>query len=260
MSEPVLKVERRGAVAQLTLNRPAAGNALSLDLARALMQAAIVCDEDDAIRCVVLTGAGRFFCAGGDVGAFGAAGDQLPALTKEMTAYLHAAVSRFSRMPKPLVTSVNGAAAGAGFSLAILGDIALAANSASFTLAYSAIGLSPDGSSSYFLPRLVGLRRAQELMLLNPRVSADEAAAMGLITRVVDDAVLQAETMAVAEKLAASATGALGRARQLLLQSFSSTLESQMEAEARAIADSARSPHGKAGVEAFLAKRKPDFT
>ena len=178
---------RAGAVATLTLNRPKAGNAINLELARALMERAIVCDEDESIRCVVLTGAGRMFCAGGDVTDFATAGEGTGALFKNLTAYLHMAVSRLARMRKPLLTAINGPAAGAGLSLAILGDLALAARSAHFTVAYPAIGLSPDGASTWLLPRLVGLRRAQELMLLNKRVGADEAAAMGLITRCVEE-------------------------------------------------------------------------
>lgn len=256
---PVL-FERHGAVVTLTLNRPATGNGINVPLARALMEAAIACDEDDAIRCVVLTGAGRMFCAGGDVGGFAAAGDNAPSLLKELTAYLHMAVSRFARMGKPLVTAVNGAAAGAGFSLAILGDIALAARSAQFALAYGGIGLSPDGGSTWLLPRLVGLRRAQELALTNKRLTAEEAAELGLVTRIVDDAALASEAAALGEQLARSATGAVGRTRNLLLSSFQTSLEEQMELESRAIADASRGPEGREGVAAFLAKRKPDFT
>lgn len=259
MSEPVLKVERIGAVAKLTLNRPDAGNAVDLDMVKALMDAGIACDEDESIRCVVLTGAGRMFCVGGDIGGFRDAGDRFSAHIKLMTSYFHAGIARLMRMPKPLVTAINGTAAGGGFSLAILGDIALAARSAQFTVAYSAIGLTPDGGASYTLPRLVGMRKAQELMMLNPRLNAEEAVAAGLMTRVVDDAALQDEAMATAEKLAASATGALGRMRQLLLQSYGASLEQQMETEARLMADCARSLHGKAGVDAFLNKRKPEF-
>jgi 2-(1,2-epoxy-1,2-dihydrophenyl)acetyl-CoA isomerase len=257
---PSLVFEREGAIATLRLNRPDVGNALDIPLARALMEAAIACDEDDAIRCVVLTGTGRMFCAGGDVGAFAAAGDSLPAMLKEITAYLHAAITRLSRMGKPLVTAINGPAAGAGYSLALLGDIALAARSAHFTLAYTALGLTPDGGSTWLLPRLVGLRRAQELALLNRRLSAEEGATLGLITRVVDDAALGGETDQVAKQLAGSATPALGKTRSLLLSSFGSTLEAQMESEARSIADSARTPFGREGVAAFVARRKPDFT
>lgn len=259
-TNPSLLFEREGAVATLRLNRPDVGNALDIPLARALMEAAIQCDEDDAIRCVVLTGNGRMFCAGGDVGAFAAAGDSLPAMLKEITAYLHTAITRLSHMGKPLVTAVNGPAAGAGYSLAVLGDIALAARSAHFTLAYTALGLTPDGGSTWLLPRLVGLRRAQELALLNKRLSADEAATLGLITRAVDDAAFVAETDQVVKQLAASATPALGKVRNLLLSSFGSTLEAQMEAEARSIADASKTRYGREGVAAFVARRKPDFT
>jgi len=254
-----LRFERSGGVARLTLNRPAVGNAINVPLARALMEAAIVCDEDDAIRCVLLSGAGRMFCAGGDVGAFAAAGDAIPSLLKELTAYLHMAIARFSRMGKPIVTAINGPAAGAGFGLAILGDIALASRAAHFTVAYTAIGLSPDGGSTWFLPRLVGMRCAQELIMTNRRVPADEAAGLGLITRVVEDEALVAESQALADRLAAGATVALGKSRNLLVESFSSSLESHMEAEARAIAEASRAPQGREGIKAFLEKRKPDF-
>jgi 2-(1,2-epoxy-1,2-dihydrophenyl)acetyl-CoA isomerase len=259
MSDQPLLFERDGAVARLTLNRPQAGNAIDVPLARALMEASIVCDEDDAIRCVLLTGAGRLFCAGGDVAGFAAAGDKVPALLKELTAYLHMAIARLARMNKPLITAVNGPAAGAGFSLALLGDIALAAKSSHFTLAYSALGLSPDGGATWLLPRLVGLRRAQELALTNKRSTADEAAALGLVTRVVDDVALAAEALALAQSLSQAAVGALGRTRALLLASFGASLETQMEAEARAIAEAARTPDGLEGIRAFGEKRKPRF-
>lgn len=259
MSEDILLIRREGAIAHLTLNRPSSGNAIDVPMARALMEASIQLDEDDNVRCVVITGAGRMFCAGGDIGSFAAAADNFAALTKEITSYLHVAVARFARMLKPLVTAVNGPAAGAGLPLAALGDIAIAARSAHFTLAYSAIGLTPDGGATYLLPRLVGMRRAQELALLNKRLNADEAAAIGLITRVVDDADLAAEANVIAQQLASGPTGALGRTRQLLLQSYGESLETQMEWEARTIAEAARTQHGRDGVAAFLAKRKPTF-
>jgi 2-(1,2-epoxy-1,2-dihydrophenyl)acetyl-CoA isomerase len=248
-----------GGVATLRLNRPMAGNSLDVPLARALTEAAIRCDEDDTIRCVVLTGTGRFFCAGGDIGAFAAAGPAAPALIKEITGYLHSAIARLARMGKPLVTAINGPAAGAGFSLAALGDIAVAATSAHFTLAYTAIGLTPDGGSTWLLPRLVGLRRAQELVLTNRRLSAEEAATIGLVTRVVADDALAAQVAATSAELARGATRALGQARRLLLSSLQSGLETQMEEESRSIADAMRSAHGREGVRAFLDKRKPDF-
>ncbi|MEI8297189.1 MAG: enoyl-CoA hydratase-related protein [Pseudomonadota bacterium] len=257
--ESLVLFERRGAVAVLTLNRPTVGNAIDVPMARALMEAAIACDEDESIRCVLLTGNGRLFCAGGDVGGFAKAGDNAAALVKEITAYLHVAISRLSRMCKPLVCALNGPAAGAGFSLAVLGDLVLAAKSAHLTLAYTAIGLTPDGGSTWLLPRLVGLRLSQELVLTNRRVGAEEAATLGLITRAVDDADLAAEADKLAMTLAAGATQALGQARRLLLSSFDSSLETQMEMESRSIGDATRTPHGKEGISAFLGKRKPEF-
>jgi 2-(1,2-epoxy-1,2-dihydrophenyl)acetyl-CoA isomerase len=255
-----LVIERRDAVATLTLNRPTVGNAIDVPMAKALMEAAIACDEDESIRCVVMTGSGRFFCAGGDFESFAAAGDGAAALVKEILAYLHMAIARLAQMGKPLVTAINSPAAGARFSLAIVGDIALAARAAHFTLAYTGIGLTPDGGSTWLLPRLVGLRRAQELILTNRRVSAEEAAALGLINRVVDDGAFAGETLELATELASSATTALRQARRLLLTSFQSSFEAQMERESRSIADATRTAHGREGIRAFLDKRKPDFS
>lgn len=254
-----LLFERRGAVATLTLNRPDVGNAIDVQTAKALMEAAITCDEDDTVRCVVLTGTGRFFCAGGDVGSLSAAAEDVAALVKEITAYLHMGIVRLANMSKPFITAINGPAAGAGMSLAILGDFALAARAAHFTVAYTAIGLTPDGGLTWLLPRLIGLRRAQELILSNRRVGPDEAATLGLITRVVADDELIHEAQAAGATLASSATAALGEVRRLLLASFQSGLESQMEREARAIATATRTPHGREGIGAFVAKRKPEF-
>jgi 2-(1,2-epoxy-1,2-dihydrophenyl)acetyl-CoA isomerase len=257
--EAPLLFARENGIARLTLNRPKAGNAIDLPLARALMEAAIECDEDESIRVVTLTGAGKLFCGGGDVPAFAGAGERFPALLKELTAYVHSAISRFSRMGKPMVTIINGPAAGAGFNLSLLGDIAIAAASAHFTTAYTGIGLTPDGGATWLLPRLVGLRRAQEIILLNKRVSAAEAAEIGMITRVVPDEDLAAEAEAIATRLADGATRALGRTRNLLVTGLENSLETQLELEARSIAASGRDAEGKEGVAAFLAKRKPDF-
>lgn len=251
-------LERDGAVARITLDRPEVGNALDIPMARALAEAAIACEEDDGVRCVLLTGAGRLFCAGGDVAAFAAAGDGLPALLREITLYVHGAIARLARMDKPVVTAINGAAAGAGVGLAILGDIALAAPGVQFTLAYSALGLSPDGGATWLLPRLVGLRRAQEIALLNRWIGAEEAAAIGLVTRVVVEDVLT-DAIGVAREIAAAATPALGTTRRLLLDSLVTPLEAQLDAEARGIAAASRTRQGREGVAAFVAKRKPDF-
>ena len=259
VDSPSLLFERLGAVAKLTLNRPAVANTIDLPLARELMLAAITCDEDESIRCVLLTGSGRFFCAGGDIRGFVAAGASVASLLKEMTAYFHMSLARFARMNKPLVVAVNGTAAGAGFSLALLGDLVLGARSAQFTAAYTALGVSSDGGLTWLLPRLVGLRRAQELIITNRMLSAEEALELGLITRVFEPESLPAEALKLAQELAAGPTAAYGKLRHLLLRSSESSLESQLEEEARGLADTARSAHGREGISAFIGKRKPDF-
>lgn len=261
--EAPLLIERDGPVVRLVLNRPKAGNAINVEMAKALMDAAIECDEDPTVRCVVLTGAGRMFCVGGDVKLFSSAGDRIPHLLKELTSYLHSAVSRLARMQKPLVTVINGPAAGAGFSLALLGDIALASRDASFTLAYGKLGLSPDGGSTWLLPRLIGLRRAQELMLTDPTLTAQEAADLGLVTRVcdADDAseALSAQAAALADKLSRGGVQAWGRTRDLLLSTYGASLESHLEAEARAIALAGRGAESREGIAAFVERRPADF-
>lgn len=260
MTDSPVLIERTGGVAKIILNRPDAGNSITVELAHQLMHAAIACDEDPSVRCVLLTGQGRLFCGGGDVGVFASAGEKLPEVLKEMTAYLHMALARLARMEKPLVVAVNGPAAGAGLSLAVCGDLVLAAASAHFTLAYTGIGLSPDAGITWVLPRLIGMRRTQELVLTNRRVKAEEAVAMGLATRLVADELLAREATTLASELSTGATRALGGARRLLLSSFETSLETQMELEAREIATCARSAHGKEGIAAFLGKRKPSFT
>jgi 2-(1,2-epoxy-1,2-dihydrophenyl)acetyl-CoA isomerase len=259
VSDAPLLFEVDGAIAKLTLNRPGVGNAINLDLASALLEAAIRCDTDAEIRCVVLTAAGRLFCAGGDIAAFASAGGQIAALLSKLAGTLHLAVSCLARMRKPLLVLVNGPAAGAGLSLAVLGDIVLAASSAHFTVAYGAVGLTPDGGTTWQLPRLIGLRKAQEMILTNRRVTAAEAEAIGLVTRVVDDSNLAAEGADTAAKLCRSATAALGAARSLLAQSFGAGLESQLEQEARSITAAGTTHESREGIAAFLAKRKPNF-
>jgi len=251
--------EVRDNVAHITLNRPAVANGLNLTMGKELMHAAILCDEDPGVRAVLLTGAGRMFSAGGDLKSFSDLGDQLAAGLKEMTVYCHAAVSRLMRMDAPLVTAVNGAAAGMGMSFAISGDIVLAAESASFTAAYTAAALSPDGGMTYLLPRMVGLLRAKEMMLMNRRLSARKALEWGLVNKIVADEELMAEADTLARAIAAGPTRSFGTVKKLLNESFSETLETQMEREARGIVDMAKTGDSKEGIAAFFEKRRPNF-
>ncbi len=250
----------RDGVARVTLNRPDAANALNLQMGRELMSAALQCDEDPAVRAVVIGATGKMFCPGGDLRSFAAAGADLPKLLKELTTYLHAAISHFMRMRAPVVVAINGTAAGAGFSLACAADLAIAAESARFTMAYTRVGLTPDGSATYFLPRLLGARRALDLMLTNRVLTAAEALDWGFVNRVVPDDQLAQEADTLARHLAAGPTGALGAAKRLVLDGANASLESQMEHEARTIADAARSADAREGIQAFLAKREAKFT
>jgi len=247
-------------VATIRLNRPEAANGMTLPMMQDLMQAATICDGDLSIRAVILTGNGKMFCAGGDLNSFATLGDEIRDGLSAMATILHAAVSRLVRMEKPVIVAVNGMAAGGGLSLAMIGDIVLGAASSKYTMAYTGAGLSPDGSSTYFLPRLIGLRRTQELILTNRRLSAEEALNWGLLTRVVPDDDLMTEAEAIARTLANGPTRAFGRVKHLLAESFDNGLEKQMELEGRAIAARAASPDGMEGINAFLEKRAPKFT
>jgi len=261
VSYETIEFEMRGAVAWLTLNRPKAFNALDLTMAKELCDLSIRLGEDEAVRAVVMTGSGNAaFCAGGDVPGFATDLDTLPALLKEMTTYLHMAISRFAWMRAPVIAAVNGVAAGAGLSFVACADLAIAAEGASFTSAYTKIGLSPDGSSTYFLPRIIGTRRSMELYLTNRVLSTQEALDWGLINQIVAADKLTDTVAALANKLADGPTEALGAVKKLLLMSANDSLESQMERETRSISGLGRTADGREGIDAFVSKRKPSFT
>lgn len=246
-------------LARLTLKRPHSANAINPVMAEELWLATIACEESPDVRAVLITSEGRFFCAGGDLGSFAGAGPAIGEQLAKMTGFIHGAFSKLARMTAPVVIAVNGAAAGAGLSLALLGDIVVAAKSATFTSGYTAAGLTPDGGSTYLLPRLVGYRRAQEMVLCNRRVGADEALQWGLVTAVVEDDQLLARAEQVARQLIEGPLQAIGGARRLLLASAGDEYETQMEREARAIIAAAKGAEGQEGIAAFLAKRRPNF-
>ena len=253
-----LTFAQSGPITSIVLNRPDAANGLNDTLTRELAEAAALCDTD-ATKVVTLTGAGRFFSAGGDLRAMAAAPSP-GAFVKGIADDLHRAMSTFARMDAVLITAVNGVAAGAGFPLGVSGDLVLAGESASFTMAYTKVGLSPDGSSSYLLPRLVGLRRTQELMITNRVLTAAEALEWGLVTAVVPDAELSTRLEELAANTATGARGSQSAVKKLLLTTYAARFEDQLDYEAQLISECADSVDGKEGIGAFLGKRKPEFS
>ena len=256
--ESTVKFELAGDVAWITLNRPEAGNSINLQFGRDLLDAATRCRGTHGVRAVVVTGAGKAFSFGGDLSAMMMnEGDAIEAYLRELTVDLHAAIVAFTRLDAPVIAAVNGTAAGAGVGLVAMADLAIAAESAKFSLAYTGVGLTPDGSTSYFLPRLLGAKRAMELVLTNRPLSAAEALEWGLVNQVVPDASLRNEAGRLADRLAAGPIGAFSHAKRLLRSEAS--LEAQLEDESRTIARQATSAEAAEGIQAFLGKRKPDF-
>jgi len=258
MSNATVDVESRGAVAVVTINRPDVSNTLNLQTAMDLLAAAMTCGRNPAVRAVVLTGAGRNFCFGGDLRGMLNKGKGADAYLRELTTYLHEAISHFARMDAPLIAAVNGTAAGAGVGLVAMADLAICGESSKFNLAYTAVGLTPDAGTSFLLPRAIGAKRAMELFLLNRALTSAEALSWGLVNRVVPDAQLMGEAMELGERLAAGATRAFGRTKRLVASSLGA-LETQMVLESEMIATQAGSAEGLEGIGAFLEKRKPSF-
>ena len=258
MTDNVL-LEVRDGIAHLTLNRPDAANGIDLGLADDLLAAATAISLDDDVRAVLLSGNGPRFCAGGDVKAFATLGDDLAPYLRAVLTPLHAALTLLVRGDAPLVAAVHGSAAGAGIGLVGASDLVIAAESTKFVMAYTGVGLTPDGSSSWFVPRLVGVKRALELTLTNRVLSATEALEWGLVTRVVPDDDVKAEALALAEQLADGPRAAQAAAKQLIHTSLEETFEAHLAREADAIEAAASGDESTEGLAAFVEKRPPDF-
>jgi 2-(1,2-epoxy-1,2-dihydrophenyl)acetyl-CoA isomerase len=256
--DSTVKFELRDQVAWVTLNRPEVANTMNLQFGRDLLDAATRCRGTHGVRAVVITGAGKAFSFGGDLSAMMMnEGGNVEDYLRELTVDLHAAITAFSRLDAPVIAAVNGTAAGAGVGLVAMADLAIAAESAKFSLAYTAVGLTPDGSTSFFLPRAIGTKRAMELVLTNRPLSAMDALEWGLVNRVVPDVDLLQEAGMLATRLAAGPLGAFGQAKRLLRSEAS--LEAQLEDESRTISSQATTPEAEEGIRAFLEKRKPSF-
>ncbi len=259
-----LEVSVENSIATLTMNRPEARNALSMEMRSALADVLHDIEQDNSVRCVVLKGAGQHFMAGGDVKGMGESVKKTPEeIRKEFILRihdLHPIMFAMRRMPKPIIASCRGAAAGAGVSMALACDLVIASEDAFFTLAYCKIGTSPDGSSSFHLPRAVGIKKAMEIALLGDRFSAQEAKDIGMINFVVPDDQLGEQTAALASRLATGPTHVYGNTKALFYRSLESEFESQLQAEAEYFADCASRPDFKEGVTAFIEKREAKFT
>ncbi len=250
---------QHGSIGTLTFNRPDVYNAMNAQLIQAMRDVTAEIVESKTIRALILKGAGKAFLAGGDVGLFHRQRDTLVETVKPLGDALHEGIKNIRNMPFPVIAQIHGACAGAGLSVAMAADFALAAEDAQFNTAYTRIGLSPDGGSTFFLPRYVGMKRAIELIMLADMFDAKAAAAMGIINRAVPAEALEQEVAALAERLSNGATQAFARAKKLINQSFVTTIDKQLDDEIAYFAECATTNDFKEGVTAFVEKRKPHF-
>jgi len=253
-------VETSAGVTRITLNRPAQYNALNLAVATELLAAVTACGADPSVRVVVLTGAGsKAFCAGGDVPTFAANAARIRTFVRELTDPLHLALSRLARMDAVVIAAVNGATAGAGLGFVGVADLVVAEDHATFASAYTALGVTPDAGTSYHLTRILGPRRAAELILTNRVLTAREALEWGLVNRVIPTGELGLHVAKLAEQLARGPALAHAGAKRLIRAAVDDQFEAQLEREAASIARLMAGADGQEGVAAFLGKRKPVF-
>lgn len=258
MTEKTVLLQIDSDIAAITLNRPARGNAIDLPLAKNLKDALLACEQTKTLRVITLKGAGKLFCAGGDLAAIASEGTRAPAYVRELLTHLHDALLSMARIPVPVVAAVQGAAAGAGMSLACATDLAIATRSSRFVMAYPRVGLTPDGSASWYLPRLVGQRRALELALLSNEISAEKARDWGMLNDVVADDALDTALAVLATQLAKSPPNALGGAKRLMRDSIGTSLADQLEHEMETICAALETEDARMRLAAFLARRKTD--
>lgn len=253
-----IKFEEQDGVGIITLDHPKL-NSLTPQVVTELQEAVNHCRYTNSIRAVIITSSGKFFSTGGDIQMMIEAKDQINVLARQMADIFHKALSILMRMEKPVITAVNGFAAGAGFSLAIAGDLVIAAESAQFNLAYTNSGLTPDGGSTYLLPRIIGVRKTIELAFTNRQLSAKEAQEWNLVTKVVPDDQLLNAALGLAKKLAQGPTDAYGYIKKLMMMTYANSLEAQTEFEKDGIVQQMSSYNGQEGIQAFVEKRKPSF-
>jgi 2-(1,2-epoxy-1,2-dihydrophenyl)acetyl-CoA isomerase len=258
--DTLVRVTHEQGLAILTLSRPERANAVDAPMASALRRATESLSQAPAVRAVLVRAEGKMFCAGGDLVAFAAEGERAPAYVAGVVRDLHAALEALTRLPAPVVAAVHGAAAGAGFGLAMAADIVIAGEDARFLMAYTKAGVTPDGGTSWILPRLVGLRRALDLTFRNTPVHAREALALGLVSEVVAADALEARAFEVARELSSGPTAAFSGAKRLLYASLDRTFSEQLQAESDCVVAAFNKRDGQEGVRAFADKRAPVFS
>jgi 2-(1,2-epoxy-1,2-dihydrophenyl)acetyl-CoA isomerase len=247
-------------VGHLRMNRPEASNGMNVPFLRALYDAVMTARGESRLRVLLLTGEGPNFCAGGDVKTFAAQGAALPDYLREATSWLQTCVQGLLSLQVPVIASVHGyAAGGGGFGLVCASDLVIAAESAKFLAGATRVGMAPDAGVSVTLPLLVGLRKAMEIILTNPVLSAAEALQLGLITRVVPDDALAEQSLDLARSLARGATGALGAAKRLVWSGLGARVEAQLPEEARTVAELSGTADAREGLAAVIERRAPEF-
>lgn len=258
MENSFISFEKINHVGIITLNRPEKYNSFVRAMALQLQEVLEACTVDSNVRCVLIKGAGKAFCAGQDLAE--AIDPQSQGIAKIVEENYNPIILKIRNMPKPVICSVHGAAAGAGANIALAGDIVVAAKNANFIQAFSKIGLVPDSGGTYMLPRLVGFQRAMAMMLLGDKVSATEAQQMGMIYKVFEDGELETESLKMATMLSEMPTMAFAYTKELLKKSMSNTLVEQLNLEGILQEKAASTADFREGVNAFLEKRSPKFT
>ncbi|WNG83520.1 enoyl-CoA hydratase-related protein [Mycobacterium sp. ITM-2016-00316] len=257
---PVLREVTPSGVAKIRLNSPHISNGLNVETLKALHEAVLGCHADPDVKVVLLSGAGRNFCAGGDVHTFESKGEQLPDYLREATAWLQLATAAIIQLRVPVITAVQGfAAGGGGLGLVCASDIVIAAASAKFFSGAVRVGMAPDGGSSVTLTQLVGLRQALRILLTNPTLTADEAAAIGLITEVVPDDTLEARAESLAAELAAMPTLALSATKRLVWSGVGASIEERLPEESRTVSELSGTADALEGLRAVIERRSPKF-
>ena len=254
----MIQFERIDAVGKITLNRPEKYNSFVREMALALQDTLVKCESDDSIRCILITGAGKAFCAGQDLKE--AIDPKGPEIDKIVREHYNPIIKKIRTIDKPIIAAVNGVAAGAGANLALACDIVTATKSANFIQAFCKIGLVPDSGGTYFLPRLIGLPKATAIMMTGESVSAEKAEQMGMIYAVYEDDKFEPKSLELAKSISEMPTKGLGYTKKLLNYSLNNSLDDQLNLEAETQALSAKSEDHKEGIQAFLEKRAPIFT